>query len=174
VQSLAIGAGKDGNIYLVNRYNMGKFNPQNDKAIYQELDGALPGGIWSMPAYYNGRVYFGAVGGPIREFQLSYAKLPSTPTSMTPTSYPYPGATPSISANGSINGILWAVESNSNAVLHAYMANNLAKELYNTNQAAGGRDNFGAGNKYMVPTIANGKVYVGTPNGVAAFGLLGQ
>jgi hypothetical protein len=66
------------------------------------------------------------------------------------------------------------VESNSNAVLHAYMANNLAKELYNTNQAAGGRDNFGAGNKYMVPTIANGKVYVGTPNGVAAFGLLGQ
>ena len=93
---------------------------------------------------------------------------------MTPTSYPYPGATPSISANGSTDGILWAVESNSNAVLHAYRANNLAMELYNTNQATGGRDNFGGGNKYMVPTIANGKVYVGTPNGVAAFGLLSQ
>lgn len=174
VQHLAIGAGKDSNIYLVNRDSMGKFNPQNDSAIYQELDGALPGGIWSSPAYYQGSVYFGAVGGPIRAFQFSNAKLAATPTSVTPTSFPYPGATPSISANGSTNGILWAVENSSNAVLHAYPANNLARELYNSNQAAGGRDNFGAGNKFMVPTIANGKVYVGTPNGVAAFGRLGQ
>jgi hypothetical protein len=66
------------------------------------------------------------------------------------------------------------VENNSTAVLHAYTANNLAQELYNSSQAAGGRDDFGAGNKYMVPTIANGKVYVGMPNGVVAFGLLGQ
>ena len=93
---------------------------------------------------------------------------------MTGTQFPYPGATPSISANGSSNGILWAVESNSTAVLHSYSAGNLATELYNTSQAANGRDNFGAGNKFMVPTIANGKVYVGTPNGVAAFGLLAQ
>src|ERR1035438_9507044 len=143
-------------------------------AIYQELDGALPGGIWSMPAYYRGQVYFGAVGGPIRAFRFSKAVLSSTPVSTTGTQFPYPGATPSISANGAANGILWAVENNSPAVLHAYLASNLAQELYNTNQAANGRDNFGAGNKFMVPTIANGKVYVGTPNGVAAFGLLSQ
>jgi len=174
VRSLAIGAGKDSNIYLVNRKNMGKFNPQNDSAIYQELDGVLPGGIWSMPAYYNGSVYFGAVGGPIRAFQFSQAVLSSTPGSVTGTQFPYPGATPSISANGSSNGILWAVENNSTAVLHSYSAGNLATELYNTSQAPNGRDNFGAGNKFMVPTIANGKVYVGTPNGVAAFGLLTQ
>ena len=174
VQHLAIGAGKDSNIYLVNRDNMGKFNAQNDSAIYQELDGALPGGIWSMPAYFNGHVYFGAVGGPIRAFQFSKAMLSSTPVATTGYSFPYPGATPSISANGTTNGILWAVENNSTAVLHAYAADNLAQELYNTNQAANGRDHFGAGNKFMVPTIANGKVYVGTPNGVAAFGLLGQ
>jgi len=173
VRHLAIGAGKDGNIYLVNRDRMGKFNPNSDSAIYQELDGALPGGIWSMPAYYNGKVYFGAVGGPIRAFQFSKAVLSSTPLSATGTQFPYPGATPSISANGSSNGILWAVENNSPAVLHAYTAGNLSTELYNTSQAPNGRDNFGAGNKYMVPTIANGKVYVGTPNGVAAFGLLG-
>ena len=173
VGHLAIGAGKDSNIYLVNRDNMGKFNSQNNNAIYQELNGVLPGGTWSMPAYYSGRVYFGAVGGPIRAFQFSKAVLLSTPTSVTSTSFPYPGATPSISANGSTNGILWAVESNSTAVLHAYSASNLAQELYNSSQAAGGRDDFGAGNKFMVPTIANGKVYVGTPNGVAAFGLLG-
>ena len=172
LQHLAIGAGKDSNIYLVNREDMGQFNSHNDNAIYQELDGALPFGIYSMPAYYNGRVYFGPQMGPIREFQFSKAMLSATPTSVTATMFPYPGATPSISANGSTNGILWAVENSSPAVLHAYTAGNLADELYNTSQAAGGRDNFGAGNKYMVPTIANGKVYVGTPNGVAAFGLL--
>ncbi len=171
VVHLAIGAGKDSNIYLVDRDNMGKFSFTNDGAIYQELDGALPGGIWSMPAYYNGRVYFGAVGGPIRAFQFGHARLSSTPVSTTNTQFPYPGATPSISANGTANGILWAVENNSPAVLHAYAADNLAQELYNTNQAANGRDQFGVGNKFMVPTVANGKVYVGTPNGVAAFGL---
>jgi len=174
VQHLAIGAGKDGNIYLVSRDNMGKFNPQNDSAIYEELDGVLPGGVWSMPAYFDGLVYFGAVGGPIRAFQFNKARLSSTPASVTTTSFPYPGATPSISANGAANGILWAVQNNSPAVLHAYSADNLSQELYNTSQAAGGRDEFGAGNKFMVPTIANGKVYVGTPNGVVAFGLLGQ
>src|SRR5580658_304021 len=174
VQHLAIGAGKDSNIYLVNRDNMGKFNPVSDTGIYQELDGALPGGIWSMPAYYQGQVYFGAVGGPIRAFQFTKAVLSATPVSTTGTQFPYPGATPSISANGSTNGILWAVENNSTAVLHAYSAVNLSQELYNTTQAPNGRDNFGAGNKFMVPTIVNGKVYVGTPNGVAAFGLLGQ
>jgi hypothetical protein len=175
VRQLAIGAGKDSNIYLVNRNNMGKFNSQNNSAIYQELDGALPGGLWSMPAYFYGQVYFGEVGGPIQAFLFKNALLSPTPTSVTGTSFPYPGATPSISANGETNGILWAVENNSvAAVLHAYSAENLAKELYNTGQAAGGRDNFGVGNKFMVPTIANGKVYVGTPNGVAAFGLLSQ
>ncbi len=174
VVRLAIGAGKDGNIYLVNRDNMGKFNSQTDSAIYQELDGAFPGGLWSMPAYFNGRVYFGAVGGPIQAFAFKKAVLNSTPASVTTTSFPYPGATPSISANGTKNAILWAVENNSNAVLHAYWAYSLSIELYNSSQASGGRDDFGAGNKFMVPTIANGKVYVGTPSGVAAFGLLGQ
>jgi hypothetical protein len=172
VRHLAIGAGKDNNIYLVDRDNMGKFSPQNDSAIYQELDGALPGGIWSMPAYFRGQVYFGAVNAPIRAFQFTEAMLSSTPASATATTFPYPGATPSISAKGSANGILWAVENNSPAVLHAYLAGNLAQELYNTSQAANGRDQFGSGNKFMVPTIANGRVYVGTPNGVAAFGLL--
>ncbi len=171
---LAIGAGKESNIYLVNRENMGKFNPHNDNAIYQELDGAVPGGIRGVPAYYQGQVYFGANGGPIRTFQFTNAKLSSTPASMTAAQFPYPGATPSISANGTTNGILWAVENSSRAVLHAYAANNLAQELYNSNQAANGRDHFGAGNKLMVPTIANGKVYVGTPDGVAAFGLLAK
>jgi hypothetical protein len=125
-----------------------------------------------MPAYYDGYIYYGEVNGPIQAFQFNNLKLNATAASHTGTSFPFPGATPSISANGSSNGILWAVQNNSPAVLHAYSAYNLGQELYNSNQASGGRDNFGSGNKFMVPTIVNGKVYVGTPNGVAAFGLL--
>jgi len=170
IRHLAIGAGKDGNIYLVDRDNMGKFNPNNDNAIYQELGNALPNGAWSVPASYQNWVYFGAQNGPLRAFQFSQARLGTTPSSMTSTQFPYPGTSPSVSANRSTNAIVWAVENSSTAVLHAYSATNLAQELYNSNQA-GPRDHFGAGNKYMVPTIANGKVYVGTPNGVAAFGL---
>jgi len=171
---LAIGAGKDYDIYLVDRDNMGKFNSQNNNAIYQELANALPGGVWSMPAYFHGQVYFGSVNNSIQAFQFSKARLMSTPSSVTGHSFGYPGATPSISSNGATNGILWAVENATPAVLHAYSAENLAIELYNSNQASGGRDQFGAGNKFMVPTIANGKVYVGTPTGVAAFGLLAK
>jgi outer membrane protein assembly factor BamB len=88
--------------------------------------------------------------------------------------FPHPGPTPSISANGTQNGIVWALESSltSPGVLHAYDPGNLAHELYNSNQAANGRDSFGNGNKFITPMIVNGKVYVGTQNGVAVFGLL--
>jgi hypothetical protein len=170
---LVIGAGKDTNIYLANRDNLGKFNPSNDHAIYQQLTGALGGGEFSAPAYFNGQVYFGAVGDSIRAFQFTNARLAPAPASQTANSFPYPGASPSISANGTSNAIVWAVENvASMAVLHAYLATNLATELYNSNQAPAGRDHFGPGNKFMTPTIVNGKVYVGTPTGVAAFGLL--
>jgi hypothetical protein len=83
----------------------------------------------------------------------------------------YPGATPSISSSGTNYGIVWAVENSSPAVLHAYEAGNLSHELYNSNQS-GTRDRFGAGNKFITPTIVNGRVYVGTGSGVAVFGLL--
>jgi len=168
---LVVGAGKDGNLYVVNRDSMGKFNPNNNSQIWQELPGALPGGIWSTPAYFNGTVYYGPVGAPLRAFKVSNALLGGTPSSQTALSFPYPGTAAAISANGSANGIVWAHENAGAAVLHAYDASNLATELYNSTQAAGGRDSFGAGNKYITPTIADGKVFVGTTNGVAVFGL---
>ena len=99
-------------------------------------------------------------------------KLSTSPTSQSGNTFPYPGATPSVSANGTGNGIVWAVENAGTAVLHAYDATNLANELYNSNQAASSRDHFGAGNKFITPMIANGKVYVGTTTGVGMFGLL--
>ena len=169
---LAVGAGKDSNLYVVNRDSMGKFSANNNN-IYQELAGALPGGVWAMPAYFNNTVYYGSVGSPIQAFTIANAKLSTSATAKTATSFGYPGATPSVSANGTSNAIVWAVENSNPAVLHAYNATNLA-ELYNSNQAPNGRDQFYIGNKFITPMIVNGHVFVGTPYGVAVFGLLPQ
>jgi hypothetical protein len=168
---LAVGAGKDANIYVVDRDSMGKFNP-NANNIYQEIQNALAGSVFSMPAFWNNMVYYGAVGDRVKAFAINKAQLGSTAVSQTPTVFPYPGATPSISANGNANGILWAIENTNPAVLHAYDATNLGAELYNSNLARAGRDQFGNGNKFITPTIVNGKVYVGTTTGVGVFGLL--
>jgi hypothetical protein len=170
-RQLAVGAGKDGHLYVVNRSNMGKFSMSNN-AIWEDMPGALPGGIWSTPAYFQETVYYGDVGGTLKAFAIQQALLGKTPASQTSMTFGYPGTAPAVSANGANNGIVWAVENSQPAVLHAFAAGNLATELYNSNQAAAGRDHFGAGNKFMTPSIANGKVYVGTPTGVAVFGLL--
>jgi hypothetical protein len=171
VRHLMVGAGKDGNIYVVDRDAMGRFNA-NSNNNYQTLNGVLPGGIWSTPAYFNGTLYYGDVSGTLKAFTISSAKLVAAPLSQSSTQFTYPGTAPSVSANGTTNGIVWAHENASPAVLHAYDATNLAHELYNSNQAAANRDQFGAGNKYITPTVADGKVFVGTTNAVAVFGLL--
>lgn len=166
---LAIGAGKDANIYVLNRDNMGKFNATANN-IYQEIDGQLADTEFGKPSYFNNAVYFGAVGDHLKAFPISGAKLAGTPSSQSTVTFAYPGTTPAISANGATNGIVWAVENGATAILHAYDATNLTSELYNSNQA-GTRDQF-AGNKFITPMVANGKVFVGTPNSVAVFGLL--
>jgi len=171
VRHLMVGAGKDGNIYVVDRDSMGKFNASTNQN-YQTLGGVLAGGIWSTPAYFNGTVYYGDVSGTLKAFAISSAKLGATPQSQSATQFVYPGTAPSVSANGTANGIVWAHENANLVVLHAYDAANLAHEIYNSNQAAGNRDQFGTGNKYITPTVADGKVFVGTTNSVAVFGLL--
>lgn len=168
-RSLAVGAGKDQNIYIVDQTNMGKFSPNAD-SIYQMMKTAVAGGVFSSPAWFNGTLYYGAVGDVLRAFKFSNGSF--SLSSLSTHSFGSPGSTPSISANGTQNAILWAAENSSPAVLHAYDATNLATELYNSNQAPGSRDHFGTGNKFIVPTVANGKVYVGTTNGIGVFGLL--
>jgi hypothetical protein len=190
---LAVGAGKKDFttgktvIFVVNRDSMGKFNASNDNAVYQEIttnfsNGSQIGldtdtGVFSMPAYFNNTVYYGAVDDNVRSFSITNAMLGTTASSASAAAFAYPGTTPSVSANGSTNpptnGIVWAVENGNTGVLHAYDATNLATELYNSSQAANGRDQF-ADNKFITPMIANGKVYVGTPTGVAVFGLFNQ
>jgi len=171
---LAIGAGKDGNIYIVDRTNLGKFHPSQNQ-IYQEMDGALSGGMWAMPAFFGNSVYFGPVGNNLLQFNFSQAKLSTPPVSKSSTSFTYPGTTPSVSANATMNAIVWAIEhSDPNDVLHAYDATNLATELYNSSQAGGQRDQFGQASHFGTPMIVNGKVYVGTTTNVTAFGLLAK
>jgi hypothetical protein len=171
VRHLVVGAGKDGNIYLVNRDSMGKFSASANN-IWQQLNGVLPGGIWSTPAYFNGTLYYGNVGSTLKAFTITNAKIVATPQSQSPSQFAYPGTAPSVSANGTSDAIVWAHENADPAVLHAYDAANLAHEIYNSNQAAANRDHFGTGNKYITPTVADGKVFVGTTAGVAVFGLL--
>ncbi len=170
-KQLAVGAGKDSNLYLVDSTNMGKFNPTNDNAIYQELSGALSGGVWSSPAYFNGVLYYGSSGYYLQAFPFTNALLESF-SSKTAIKFGYPGTTPSISAWGTSNGIVWATANTSPAVLYAYAVTNLARQYYNSSQAAGGRDDFGAGNKFITPMIASARVYVGTASGVGVLGLL--
>jgi hypothetical protein len=166
---LSVGAGKDSIIYVVDRDSMGKFNPNTDQ-IYQEISGALGGGVYSMPALFDNTVYYGAVGDALKAFPVASAKLATTPSSQTTHSFGYPGTTPSVSANGTTNAIVWAIE-NSGAILFAYDATNLNNELYDSTQAPNGRDSF-SGNKFITPVVVNGRVYVGTPISVAVFGLL--
>jgi hypothetical protein len=151
---------------------MGKFNTQNDDGIYQEIDNALGGGVWAMPAYFKNTIYYGAQGDTLKAFSIVNAKLVAAPASQSSVSFAYPGTTPSISANQASQGIVWAVENHGGGagVLHAYEASNLTIELYNSSQA-GSRDSF-SDNKFVTPMIANGKVFVGTPTGVIVFGLL--
>jgi outer membrane protein assembly factor BamB len=179
---LAVGAGKDRNIYLVNRDAMGQFDPRGNQNIYQELPLAMKHSFSRpIPAYFSGRLYYASTDDTLREYVLQNARLVAEPVSQTALKFGYPGTTPSISANGSRNGIVWAVENvkfsyaagySNPAVLHAYDASSLAHELYNSNEAPGGKDYFGVGNKFITPMIAHGKVYVGTTNGVGVFGLL--
>lgn len=176
VHHLVVGAGKDSNIYLADRDDMGKFNASSpiDSNIYQEVSGVLSGPVFSTPAFFNGVLYYGSVGDALKAFPLGNAKLATAPSSQSSVTFPYPGTTPAVSSNGTQNGVVWALESSLTApgVLHAYDATNLAHELYNSGQAANGRDSFGNGNKFITPLIVNGKVYVGTQSGVAVFGLL--
>jgi len=172
VRHLFIGAGKDGNVLLLDRDSLGKFNAGASTA-YQRVNNVLAGGLYSAFAYFNGSVYAADVGGSLKAFTLSAAQLPASPSSQTMATFDFPGSSPSISANGTSNAILWTLTSSTSApaILHAYNPANLQQEYYNSTQAANGRDAFGNGGKFVTPVVANGKVFAVSLSGVAVFGV---
>ena len=165
-----VSAGKEGKIFVVDRTDMGRFNPMNNEQIVQTVLGSA-GGYFSSPAYWHGRIYYAGVGDVLNLYTLSAGLLSVNPTSSSTTFFPYPGPTPSVSAKGARNGIVWAVENAmGQAILHAYDATDLSRELYNSKRA-GPRDRAGPATTFSVPTIANGKVYIGTTTDFDVYGL---
>ncbi len=175
---LIVGGGKDANIYLVDRDNLGKFNPADNSQIVQEFSiGSGTFGIYGSPAYFNYQIYYQAKGGVMKAYTITNAQINPAPNSVSSTSFAGYGNTPAVSANGADNGIVWAIETDGAdpsdtgaAVLHAYNATNLALELYNSSQNFA-RDNPGPGVKYTVPTVVNGKVFVGAQYALSVYGV---
>ncbi len=173
---LVLGAGKDGNGYLLDREKMGFFNPNNNNQIVQTIS-ISSNAVMSSPAFWNNNIYFQPANDVLKAFQLSGGLLSTTPTSQSSTSFGRKGATPTISANGSTNGIVWILDisayaTSGAAVLHAYDATNVAIEFWNSSQAANSRDQAGPAVKFTVPTVANGKAYVGGQGQLTVYGLL--
>jgi hypothetical protein len=186
----------DGNyavpIYLVNRDSMGGYNANQDSDI-QTIQGTVHG-YWSNPAYFQGPaasyIYYSGIksegnggGDYLKAYTITNGVVSAAPVAQTANVFPI-GSTPSISANGTQNGLLWAIErkdllssspGNQTATLYAYPATNVARTAYSSAQTKvdnAVRDQMGCGNKFQTPTVANGKVYVGTENELDVFGLL--
>jgi hypothetical protein len=176
-----ITAGKGGAVYVINRDDMGHYNPNNDNQIIQSIPNALlhsdlDNGNYSSPVFFNGFVYFSAVSDHLKAFQLSNGLLSTAPSSQSAAVFSNRGGSFAICANGTSNGILWVMQDNapnnpSNGVLIAYDAGNLTNEFYDTSQA-GSRDALDVANKFSIPLVANGKVFVVTQTQLVAFGLL--
>ncbi|HUE42328.1 MAG TPA: chitobiase/beta-hexosaminidase C-terminal domain-containing protein, partial [Candidatus Sulfotelmatobacter sp.] len=169
-----VQVGKSGTIYVVDRDSMGGYSTTSDN-IVQEF-GTEIGGIWGMPAYWNGNVYVWGKNDNLKAFSVTGDRLSSGPTSVGPDESGFPAPTPAISSNGTTNGIVWAIQtdaylSEGNEILRAYDATNVANELYNSSQNSS-RDVAPIATKFIVPTVANGKVYVTGSGKVSVYGLL--
>ncbi len=160
---LLVSGSKSGTVYLLDRDNLGHFHPGTDDQIVQSMIGAV-GPIFGIPAYFNNSVYFSAAHDQVKAFALHDGLLSTLPVSAGSETFAELGTVPSISASGARNGILWTIDPS--AVLHAYDAADLTQELY--------RGSVGSYVKFSTPTIANGKVYVGTLHSLVVFGLKDQ
>jgi outer membrane protein assembly factor BamB len=188
--------GKEGVVYLIDRDNMGEYNPQNNSQIRQSFSGPAFG-VWGTPALWRNNLYVGGQGDTLRQFTFDPGTELFNPAvaSQSTQFFRYPGTTPSISSESGVHGMVWAIDASlygyaspnagvncyvvpvpaactGPAVLHAYSATNLAVEYWNSSMAANNRGRAGNAVKFTPPTIANGKVYVGTRTEVDVYGLL--
>jgi hypothetical protein len=174
-----IGGGKDGQIFVVNRDNMGSFSPTANNVLQTVHTGIGQfDNIFSTPAYWNGYLYVHCQGDVLRAFSWSNGQLSSQPVATGQAVLSSHGATVSISANGTSNGIVWEIDNSNHsgggpAILRAYDASNISNELYDSTQNAS-RDTAGLALKFTSPTIAGGHVLVGTSNELDIYGPLNK
>jgi hypothetical protein len=165
---LLVEGGKQGNLYLVDRDNLGKFDPDADHVVQTVGTGYS---VFDTPAYWNNTLYNIHVNDQAHAYPVSNGAIAPDPLSSSPEGFSYPGATPSLSASGATNGIVWALDRRADE-LRAYDATDLGRELYTSSQAAGDRDALDHGvTTFAVPTVANGRVYVGTDGALVGYGL---
>ena len=165
---LLVSAGKEGRIYLVDRDSMGRFQAADDSQISQSIVGAISP-LFGIPAYFQGAVYFGGSGDSLKAFPIQNGQLSAGPSSQSAAKFGFPGSVPSISANGTADGIVWVLEPTGNGRLHAYDSRDLSKELFASNNKA--TNALGSYVKFSTPTVVNGHVYAGTQNSVVVYGL---
>ena len=174
---LLVGAGKLGKLYLIDRDNMGHFNSGNDSQIVQSFNfysSSGPPHFFGLPAFFNDRLYVQGVGEPLKIYAFANGQLNTTPISQSTETLGFRGATPAVSANGTNNAILWLLipGASANPSLRAYDANNLAPRLYDSYfDFQQGLPEQISLIKFAVPTIANGKVFLGTQDSIAVFAL---
>jgi fibronectin type 3 domain-containing protein len=170
--NLLIGSGKEGKLYVIDRDNMGHYSPNTDNVV-QEIEAFPNGGAFDTASFYfdgsSARIYYVGLNDNAHSFTISNATLVAA--AATPDVYGTRGATASISANSTANGIVWAMDIGSNQ-LRAYSAVNFSQELWTSAQAAGNRDALGTAVKFAVPTVADGQVFVGTTNALVTYGEL--
>jgi len=185
---IAVSAGKNGTIYVVDRDNLGHYNSSNDNQILQSIVNVFPNGSFitgnfKAPMYWNSHLYYSADADYIKSFQITNGRLSTSPTSQSSFMVNYPGATLSMSSNGNANGILWAIQrvdldplgqsgTRGPGILHAFDATNLNVHLYDSTEATGNRDALDYAAKWAAPLVANGKVFVATNGRLTVFGLL--
>jgi hypothetical protein len=169
---LLVAGSKMGVFWLLDRDNLGQFNAGGDTQIVQEISGAT-GSMWVTPAYFNGTIYYSAAGDHAKAFAISNGVISTSPISQSTATTGYPGSSLVVSANGVNNAIVWGINSSANqsgpAILNAYNATNLNQLLYSSSQIPE-RDSAGYAIKYTMPTVANGKVYVGGVDALSVYG----
>jgi len=166
---LLVAAGKQGEIYLIDRDNMGKFDPNADHVVQEISDSGYP--VFSSPAVFGNTLYYAAVKDSAQVYTIVNGTMKKISASHTSIKFVYPGATPMVSSNSGKTGILWLLNMRTNT-LNAYSAGNLHKLLYSSSEAKRNRDELGQVVKFTVPTIANGEVFVATFNSLDIYGLL--
>ncbi len=182
---LLVAGGKEGRLYLLDRDVMGNYCATcttTDTDVLQSFLAAPA--IFGTPAFWQNKLYLGGTADALSlfAFDATTGNFNTVASSQSATSFQFPGPTPSLSAQGASGGILWAIDSSrygvpsafgtGPAILHAYDAANLSSELWNSSLAANNRDTAGNAVKFTVPTVANGKVYIGTRTEIDVYGLL--